>query len=93
VNERKTTPGPMLKAGQDAAAIYNAAMGTAMAYECDNDNHDIGCQCPGRTPDFRDLLLRDMIGYFVGKGLDRDEASKRADTLLAFVDHEAQKFT
>jgi len=21
-----------------------------MSYECDNDNHDIGCQCPGRTP-------------------------------------------
>lgn len=20
-----------------------------MSYECDNDNHDIGCQCPGYT--------------------------------------------
>jgi len=21
-----------------------------MSYECDNDNHDIGCQCPGLPP-------------------------------------------
>jgi hypothetical protein len=21
-----------------------------MSYECDNDNHDIGCQCPGVAP-------------------------------------------
>jgi hypothetical protein len=21
-----------------------------MDYECDNDNHDIGCQCPGVVP-------------------------------------------
>ncbi len=20
------------------------------AYECDNDNHDVGCQCPGIVP-------------------------------------------
>jgi hypothetical protein len=64
-----------------------------VAYECDNDNHDIGCQCPGRTPDFTDLLKRDLIGYFKGLGFPTVEANKRALELLALVEREAQKFT
>lgn len=49
---------------------------------CDNDNHDIGCQCPGRTPDFRHLVLRDLTGYLVGRGFSGSEAAKRAGELM-----------
>lgn len=64
-----------------------------MAYECDNDNHDIGCQCPGITPDFTGLLKRDLLGYVKGLGFSDEDAERKATELLAFVMSEAERFT
>lgn len=34
-----------------------------MTYECDNDNHDIGCQCPGYTvSELKDTNPKDAMG-------------------------------
>jgi hypothetical protein len=62
-----------------------------MSYECDNDNHDIGCKCPGRTPDFRHLVVRDLTEYFVGRAVPRVDAERRANDLMRLVDRECDK--
>lgn len=45
-----------------------------------------------KTPDFRHLVLRDMVDYLKGRGFPTVEANKRAEKLMEFVDREAARF-
>lgn len=45
-----------------------------------------------KTPDFRHLVLRNMVDYLKGRGFPTVEANKRAEKLMQFVDREAAKF-
>lgn len=45
-----------------------------------------------KTPDFRHLVLRNMVDYLKGRGFPTVEANKRAEKLMEFVDREVARF-